>query len=96
MNLALTGTPEDRFSRDEAHFNYCDSVSGLRSMTLDPLVTVNSEIFVRSLFSRTALKDIFGTFKILRLGHDLPTSVIDSDFAISGGFIFAKLRIREV
>ena len=41
------------------------------------IATVNSEIFVRILFSRIALKDIFATFKICDLGNDLPTSIND-------------------
>ena len=35
---------------------------------INSLVTVNSEIFLRILFSRVALKDIFATVKIRDLG----------------------------
>ena len=56
------------------------------------LITVNSEIFARILFSRIALKHIFSTLKI-RQGRDLPISVNDRMISpIHEDFIFAKLR----
>ena len=54
------------------------------------VLTVNSEIIVRILFSRIALKDIFFYIKIARLGHGLPISENDSRFSISRGFYFRE------
>ena len=68
------------------------------SISLTGLLTVNSEIFGRILFSRIALNDIFATLKTrdykCSIGHDLPTAVkgrVISPFR--EGFIFTKLRI---
>ena len=48
-------------------------------------ITVNSEIFARIFFLRIVFKHIFAMLKS-QLGHDLPLSVNNSDFAISRGF----------
>ena len=48
---------------------------------------------MRILFSKITLKHIFATFKILQLGHDLPTSVNDRvNSPICHGLIFMKFR----
>ena len=53
------------------------------------MITVNSEIFTRILFSPIALKDIFATFKIRNLPVSVNYKVILPFF---DGFIFMKLR----
>ena len=55
--------------------------------------TVNSEIFTRILFSRTALTRHICQVKNSRLWHDLPTSVKDKEFLpFRKGFIFREIR----
>ena len=55
--------------------------------------TVNSEIFVQTLFSRIALNVIYGMLKKMRIGHDLPVSV--NDRVISRGFYFHKTSLMR-
>ena len=62
-------------------------------------MTVNSDIFARTLFSRIAFKDIIiCDVKISRLGHNLPLSVKRQSGFISSfreGYIFTKLRRED-
>ena len=68
----------------------------LRSYLLKHKYYCNFRIFVRILFSHIALRHI-PPVKNSQLGHDLPTSVNDIVITLfREGFIFTKLRIREV
>ena len=58
--------------------------------------TVNSKIFARILFSRIAFKDIFSTLKIRGLGMIYLYQQTTVILLFREGFIFAKIRIREV
>ena len=63
----------------------------LMNVAVQHLLTVNSEILARILFSNSNKRHICHA-KILRLGHYLPTSVNDKVITlIPEGFIFMKL-----
>ena len=51
---------------------------------------VNTEIFARILFSRIALKDIFGKVNLRDWGMVYQISKRQSDFTISRGFYFSE------
>ena len=60
------------------------------------IYTVNSEIFVRILFSRIGLEDVFVTLKFANMA-DIATSINNGIFSpFHEGLIFMKLRICEV
>ena len=62
-------------------------------MALDSIITVNSEIFARILFSQMASKDIFATLKICDKGmiYLYQISPLHEGF-ISQKFAYAKFR----
>ena len=77
-------------SLEETNFSTEEVIADLKDVH-----TVNSEIFAGILFSRRALKDIFATLKIR--DFDMIYLYMEKSFSpFHEGFIFAKLRIREV